>query len=313
MYINKILTTICFVLIVKTGIAAEQSLEIEAVYSLGGVKGLQPSGLALCNDKVVFVSDKHESKIFELIFEKNSIAHVKIWRDLGQLPEPPEQKLGWWLSTKRFLGELFGLSNGADWEGITCNDLGDIFLASEYYFSVLKVDSTGKKEWLVDNLYQKANKAGLFKKDNAYIEGITANGTDLLLAAEREPRGFITISGKKTTFYVQPGPLHSSQNLPFDYSGLYRYQDKIVALERNHYRVCEIETTFEPVMCYSFKKTAKSLEWGYSTGKYGLAEGLAISDDSLWIIVDNNGDSRLNDPEDNQPIIMKFKNPILRK
>jgi hypothetical protein len=241
------------------------------------------------------------------------MAHVRVWKDIGKLPEPPKQKFGWWLSVKRFFAELLGFSNGADWEGIACNEHGDIFLASEYYFSVLKVSSAGKKVWLVDNLFQMANKTGLFQKDNAYIEGITVNGNELLLAVEREPRGFINIKGKKSTFYVQPGPLYSSKNLPYDYSGLSRYQDKNVALEKNHYRICELETTFKPVMCYSFKEIAKSFEWGYSSDKYGLAEGLAISHDSVWIIVDNNGDSRLSDPENNQPIIMKFKNPNLNK
>jgi hypothetical protein len=291
-------------------IASEMPLEFEAGYIVDGVSGLQPSGLAVCDSKVVFVSDKHDSEIFQLTFESDGKAKVGLWKTITDIPQSPKQKYGWLVSIQRFLGELFGLTGGYDWEGIACNQQGDIFLASEYYFSVLKVDSKGHKTWVIDDLYQRGKQAGLFQKSNAYIEGIVNQENGLVLAAEREPYGFIRHAGGTESFYVQPGAKHSVDGLPNDYTGLDSYNGKLIALERNHYKVCELSGNYVPVTCYLFKDVAKSREWGYNAGKYGLAEGLVIEGDSLWIIVDNNGDSRKADSNDKRSTILKFKNPF---
>jgi hypothetical protein len=117
-------------------VADEMPLEFETGYVVDGVSGLQPSGLSVCDGKVVFVSDKHDSEIFQLTFESDGTAKAELWKAIEEIPEPPKQKYDQWVGIKRFLGELFGLSGGHDWEGIACNKQGDIFLASEYYFSV---------------------------------------------------------------------------------------------------------------------------------------------------------------------------------
>jgi hypothetical protein len=290
--------------------ANEPMLEFEAGYVVNGQSELQPSGLAVCDGKMVFVSDKHENEIYQLTLDQEGVATAETWKTIADIPEPPKQKFEWWMEIKRFLAELFGFSGGADWEGIACDDKGNVFLASEYYFSVLKIDASGKKEWLVDNLYKKGYEEGLFQKDNAYVEGVTANDGGLLLAAEREPRGFVSVNDGSMTFYVQPGPQLSAESLPYDFTGLDIYHQKIIVLERNHYKVCEISKEYGENMCYTFKDIAMSVEWGYKTGKYGLAEGLAVVGDSLWIIVDNNGDTRKANPDDTRSTILKFKNPF---
>jgi hypothetical protein len=305
MFIASAVTIISF-----QAIADEMPLEFEAGYIVDGVSGLQPSGLAVCDGKVVFVSDKHDSELFQLTFESDGIAKVGLWKTITEIPQPPQQKYGWWVGIQRFLGELFGLTGGYDWEGIACNRQGDIFLASEYYFSVLKVDGKGYKEWVIDDLYQRGKQAGLFQKNNAYIEGIATQGSGLILAAERESRGLIRHESGAVSFYVQPEVQHSEDGLQYDYTGLDSHNGKLIALERNHYKVCELSDNYESITCYLFKDIAKSLEWGYNTGKYGLAEGLVIDGGSLWIIADNNGDPRKADSNDTRPTILKFKNPF---
>lgn len=285
-------------------------LEFQAAYVIDGKENLQPSGLAVCDGKVVFVSDKHEGEIFQLAFDQGGVATAETWKELHELPEPPKQAFGWWMSFKRFVSEVLGFSGGADWEGITCDHQGNLYLASEYYFSVLKVDQTGKKEWLIDGLYKTGHDKGLFQKDNAYIEGISIDEDGLLLAAEREPRGFISVNKGAAAVYVQPGPQISEEGLPYDYAGLDVYQGKNIVLERNHYKVCDFSKAFETKACYSFKSVAMSSDWGYDTGKYGLAEGLAIDGESLWIIVDNNGDARKSNPDDHRSTIFRFRNPF---
>jgi hypothetical protein len=298
------------IIISLQSVADEIPLEFETGYVVDGVPGLQPSGLAVCDGRVVFVSDKHDSEIFQLTFESDGTAKAELWKAIKEIPEPPKQKYGQWVGVKRFLGELFGLSGGHDWEGIACNQQGDIFLASEYYFSVLKIDRTGHKEWVIDGLYQRGRQAGLFQKNNAYIEGVETQINGLILAAEREPRGLIRQEGDTESFYVQSGEKLVEDELSYDYTGLDNYNGKMMVLERNHYKVCELSDEYVSVACYLFEDIAKSLEWGYNTGKYGLAEGLVIDGGSLWIIVDNNGDARKADPNDTRPTILKFNNPF---
>ncbi|MEX2962746.1 hypothetical protein [Microbulbifer sp. TYP-18] len=296
-------------------IADEQPLEFEAGYLVDGKPGLQPSGLAVCSGEIVFVSDKHEQEIYKLVFHpqgaaKQGIAGVKTWKTLSSIPAPPKQDFSFTMRFRRFVAELAGISGGMDWEGIACDRFGNTFLASEYYFSILKIDTSGKMEWLADNLYQRGNKVGLFQKDNAYVEGLTLQDGVLLLAAEREPRGIIALDGGSASFHVQPEPQSSGQDLPLDYTGLEAYNGKIIALERNHYQVCQLSQQYESKPCYSFKEVATSSDWGYNTGKYGLAEGVAVDGNSLWIIVDNNGDTRKADADDSRSTILKFKNPF---
>ncbi len=264
----------------------------------------------MCDGKVVIVSDKHGGEIYHITFGQDKVATAIVWKELSELPEPPKQNFGWWMSFKRFFAELFGFSGGMDWEGLDCDGQGNLYLASEYYFSVLKIDPAGKKEWLIDDLYQSGQEKGLFQKDNAYIEGISADDTGLLLAAEREPRGFISFNNGSMSIYAQSGPQISGEDLPFDYTGLDRYQNKIIVLERNHYKVCELNNEYKATVCYSFRNIAMSSDWGYDTGKYGLAEGLAIDGESLWIVFDNNGDARNFNPEDTRSTIFQFKNPF---
>ncbi|MFA0809449.1 hypothetical protein [Microbulbifer epialgicus] len=290
--------------------ANEKSLDFEAGYIVDGISKLQPSGLTECEGRLVFVSDKHESEVFELALTKKGIAQAKVWKTIDNIPNPPEQKFGWWMEGKRFLAEVLGLTGGADWEGVACDDQGNLFLASEYYFSLLKVDLTGNKEWLVEDLYSKGREFGLFEKDNAYIEGVMIGENGILLADEREPRGFVSIKNDIMSFYAQPGTHLSEENLPYDYTGLDEYKGEIIALERNHYKVCKLSKDFKGNTCYSFRDVANSSNWGYVTGRYGLAEGLAVTDDFLWIIFDNNGDYRKANPEDSRSTLLKFKNPF---
>ena len=107
---------------------------------------------------------------------------------------------------------------------------------------MLKIGPDGIKEWVGNDLYRIGNDAGLFQKHNAYIEGITVNNnSEILLAAEREPRGFISIAADgKVKTVVQPGGVISDEGLPYDFTGLDLVDGNIIALERNHYQVCEI-------------------------------------------------------------------------
>ena len=310
----KIKVAIAFMassLLCQGGMAVEP-LKLEGAYLLDGVEALQPSGLSLCDGRLLFVSDKHESQIFQIDISDNETAEVSTYLTIKNIPKPPEQDFTFAAHVTRFLGERLGLSGGMDWEGMACNEEGELFLVSEYYFSVLKVNLDGSSEWVVDDLYRTGKDAGLFKKDNAYIEGIVVDEEGITLVAEREPRGVITVPffDEKSVF-VQPGEHLSEQNLPYDYTGLESYGGSLIFLERNHYQICDRKPPeYYVEACFSYKSSERSEEWGYDTGKFGLAEGIAIDGKDIWIIVDNNGESRLKNSEDTRPTIMKFNNPF---
>jgi hypothetical protein len=313
MRIKLIQVAICLHLLLPLNSAIAQELLLESAYLINGVHSLEPSGLAECQGKLLFVSDKHDEKIFELLLSENNTATAQGYLDLGFIPTPPPQNFSRWLKVKRFITELIGISGGYDWEGITCNDTGDFYLASEYYFSVLKVGADGSNQWIGKNIYQQANKLGFFIEDNAYIEGITlTSNSEIILAIEREPRGIISILSDDDTIKtkVQSEKILADDGLPLDLTGLESNAGKIFALERNRYRVCELTEAYTERQCYSFKDIAKSPQWGYSSDKYGSAEGLAIDKNFIWVLQDNNGNTRRSDQNDNRATLFKFVKPF---
>ena len=119
----------------------------------------------------------------------------------------------------------------------------------------------------------------------------------------------ITKTGDINT-YVQSHHELSTEGLPLDYTGLDTFEQRSFVLERNHYQVCELTIQYTKQHCYSFQNIALSKEWGYATGQYGLAEGLAMNKDHLWIIVDNNGNAKRRDSHDTRSTLMQFYNPL---
>ncbi len=303
---------------------AFSNLKLQQGLSLIGVTGLQPSGLGRCEGELVFVSDKHDDRIFRIVLEQadkqQQTVPVTTYRELSKIPPPPTTKFSFWRQIKRTLVEAMGFAGGYDWEGITCDALGNAYLVSEYYFAVLKVSPEGRGQWITPSLHEQGVKAGAFQRDNAYLEGIVLWDEGLWLAVEREPRGLIQVPDANTAhFSIQAGPVLSDQGLPWDYTGLSVWQNQLYVLERNHHRVC----VWRPVAqaapdemsrCYSF--AYQHAQWGFESGPYGTAEGLLVEDQALWVITDNNGKPRLipqgdqaGEPTDKRPILLQFAWP----
>jgi hypothetical protein len=43
--------------------------------------------------------------------------------------------------------------------------------------------------------------------------------------------------------------------------------------------------------------------------KYGRAEGLAVDKDHFYVILDNNNDPKINDPNNRLPLLFIFERP----
>ncbi len=285
------------------------TLSLKNAYVIDGVNELEPSGLAVCDGKLLFVSDKHDHVIFRLQFD-GKLARVTTHKVIKDAPPPPKQSFPLSMSIKRYIGELIGPAGGNDWEGLACNKHGDLFLASEYHFSVLKIGKDDTYEWLVDDLYNIGTRKGLFKVHNAFLEGITVGDDHIYLAAERQPRAIITFTPSSEIKIHLESHQKPVNNISPDFTGLEFFNGNLYVLDRNHYEVCRRNPPdFSATLCFSFKAQALSQEWGYDTGIYGLAEGVALDGDDMWLIVDNNRDPRLADADDRRALLMQFKNP----
>ena len=275
-------------------------LSLNAGYSLTGIEGLEPSGLDYCDGRLLFVSDKHGNQIFELnIVESQAIASVYL-----TLPEiPPPTSIGPAVSQPP-VNYIANYMKYFDWEGISCDGQGNIYLASEFYVSILKINKQRKVSWIEQPLYEFGQRNGLFTKHNAYLEGISVQGEKLWLAAEREPRGLLLINDGRPEVIVAPEYESKETRMPLDFAGLDIWQGTLYALERNHYQVCGLADT---KVCYSYGHVVE--EWEFLPRIFGTAEGLAIEGGTLWLIFDNNQKPRLANPDNSRPTLLSFTFP----
>lgn len=292
--------------------SAEPAHSLEGAYAVEGPPALEPSGLVLCDGRLLFVSDNHDDTVFELLLSGDAIASAVPYRRIENIPPPPQQAFTWSLRLKRFMAELVGLSGGMDWEGITCDATGTLYLASEYYFAVLAIDPENNLRWLGSDLYAFGRERGLFETMNAYLEGITLHQDEWVLAVEREPRALIQMLSGEPVAASQPTRAGvDGEGLSYDYTGLTVWENRLFVLSRNHYDVCELDPLdFKELACFNYRDVERSAAYGYDTGPYGLGEGLSITDEAIWILLDNNGQFRLNNAKDGRPQLFRFDNPF---
>jgi uncharacterized protein YjiK len=280
--------------------AAEEVLPLELIKCLPvqGPPHIQPSGLTLRNGKLFTVSDKHDGTIFE----------IKIGRKTARL------------NTAVDFSSAPALSGGKlDLEGITCDESGNFYVVSESQLRVLRVDAAGKEAtWVTPSLYSHGAAKGMFRRENAYLEGITHVAADrFVLCAERQPRGIIEVTLNGEDPVVKAYTLNESkfpsggEGAP-DFTGLCWNNNTLYALARNAYLVCPMtqdENGFEEATAWSYQQIVTSEELRYVDMRFGHAEGLCMDDDHVYIILDNNEDTRESRPNDNRPLLLIMKRP----
>lgn len=315
---KTLLLIACLLLSFSPSYADDNTYQEHALTLLAGYPivsdetNLQPSGLDVCDGKLLFVSDKHDHAIFELLLEPD-IARTKTFLDLRNIPEPPKSSFPVNERLTRKAGELSGYSGGFDWEGLTCDKQGNFYLVSEYFFAVLKVTSDGHSKWVSPSFYNEGRAKGLFEKMNAYGEGITIVEDKIVVAIEREPRGLIQIKDEQIQrIQVESGAVYSEPGLSFDYAGMDVWNNQVYLLERNHLKLCPAvdlgsDSSSSALKCFHYRSTHE--QWGFDSPPYGTAEGLAIDGDTIWLIFDNNQKGRLVDPNDRRPVLLSLTFP----
>lgn len=270
------------------------------------------SGLAICNGKLLAISDKINDSIFEITIREHTARVDKVL----QIPDiPPRQTHFDFPNNLVFL--LDGLIHWGkmDWEAIACYH-GSIYLLSERYDAVLKIQD-GQSEWVATDWYQPVHRAGYLQKYNGFVEGLVVQSPEhLIVALEREPRGILELARLNHSWSYRLRPLYNDAKLDFhgrpeDVADLTEYQGKAFVLERNAAAVCQRSiTTWKTEQCFSFKSIEDNPEFQYADQKFGMAEGLAITDQWTYIVYDNNKTDRLGHEKDHRTLFLRIKTPI---
>ncbi len=266
-------------------------LEAISVLPVEGPESNQPSGLFVHDDTLYTVSDKHDDTIFRIELREDAavfVPHIRF-----EAPKP------------------FGVFR-LDLEGITRDDDGAFYLASEGAFAILKVDADGKQaSWVTTSLRKVGASAGLFQTRGGYLEGITLMARDrFLVNAERQPSGLIEGHMAPVQRIVEIANHGSTDS----YTGLHREVENVYILQRSTAtirRTIRYLDVDSPSTIWSFAHIVNDPEYLYQHEQFGAktAEGLAMDRDRVYVILDNNNDARRMYPTDHRPLLLIMKRP----
>jgi hypothetical protein len=274
------------------GAAAPVELELEKALPVDGGANFQASGLYLSSGRLLAVSDKHDDAVFELSMQSDRA------------------------SARAFVKFQAPGGEALDLEGLTGGEDGSLLLASETQGRVLAVASSGQATWFTPSLRKAGQDEGLLQKRNAGLEGIAKMGTQLVLAAEREPRGLLEVTdagvGTVVAYRLPSAACPARPNRPEDIADLSVADGELYALERNAHlvvRLTRVGGRFREAESWSYARTENDARYRYPDRAFGLAEGLALDDEHVYIVLDNNGQARESAKDDHRALLFVFKRP----
>lgn len=297
-----------------------EELKLLSEQAVEGMTAGNLSGLAWCGDTLWTVSDRDDSRLYQL----TSNGAVLTAREQGfDAPSPPASSLPWGVKARNWFSSL--IRGGAlDFEGISCDAKGNRYLVSEAESAVLMVPPSGTAEWLnlPPAMVRQARARGMLLNFNALFEGIAidAKAERLWLAAERERRGLVVLHKNNGSWKCAggcvllseggdelPPPQLGSKPMPKDFADVALYKNHLYTLERLTHRICRrAGDTGEAENCWSFANEALTDARKYDE-HWGMAEALTIDEKGAWIGVDNGNKAR-GDGED-RPIVWRFAAP----
>jgi glutamine cyclotransferase len=97
------------------------------------------------------------------------------------------------------------------------------------------------------------------------------------------------------------------------YSGLCWRDGFLYVLLRQQQRVLKVAPESGRVLAeYSYGRMERDREVAYRTWlPMGLMEGIAVTEDSIWLVTDNNGLGRALDSGDRRPVLFRCRRPDL--
>ena len=290
----------------------EQELELVQAHRLQWPGNFQPSGLTWCRGRFLTLSDRHDLEIQAFDLE-NPEQPLRRYLQLEWIPEPPPLH-----SPVAILRQMIltVFHKQYDWEGITCDDKHNLYLASESFSAVLKVPLQGDSEWITLAPHEAIQHHKLLTGENTGIEGLQwLPGNQLLLAAESRPVGLIRCQIEGAICNPLQVVVLSEEMTPAtfradDLSGLSRDGDRIYTLERYLSRVCRRNPSdFRIEQCGRFRATEHNPRFVHAKVRHGQAEGLLVQGERVFVIIDNNGRSLVAEPNSTDTWLFEFKRP----
>ncbi len=270
-------------------IEANEDLKFENI--LFNRDTVEISGLVKYKNELLMVGDKLSNRaIYKIIFEKDRF-YYKDYIDLSKL----NGHSSYFAKSLLFkhAGKL--VKSPFDLEGITfCQET--FYLVNEQVRHILKVEKNklSRLELNFEQIFKKNNFPLEKISTNAGFEGIVADckNQKLYIAQERSPRAIIQVNLKTSKvedmFLIDnSNTKHGSQ----DFADLYYEKDHLYLLKRNTHQITKYNLkTKKEVKTFNFGNTKGiHLREIYETGEpYGLAEGLAVTEDRIYIGIDNN-------------------------
>lgn len=198
-----------------------------------------------------------------------------------------------------------------DSEGIARDDSGRLYICEEADRWILRCDpKRGRVErlgidWSPVRRYFSSDR-------NASFEGIAIGGKRMYVANERQTGRIIEVdlATLKVTGSFSVGA-SGRQARDVHYSDLSWHGGRLFALLRESHCVLEIDPETHRVEAeYSFAGMELERHAMYRTFlPVGLMEGLAVDDDWIWLVTDNNGLPRAANFRDIRPTLFRCRRP----
>lgn len=280
---------------------------------IDGSEGLDISGLSFCRGELLAVADKSSEQIYRLAPEAGgSTVALQPHAEFSRPPLPEDQPV----SLKVRALHMASTPLSMDFEGITCDSSGT-YLLSERHNRIALMDTANRRaQWLPARWVESAKSRGYLQLFNAESEGLVKAGDDFWVALERQPRGLLKLKPGDTEgedFY----PLPAVPGLDFrgrseDLTALAYYDGALFTLERNAFAVCRRNLQdLRAEWCIHYRDVEEGPDYVYRETRFGKGEGLALNEQGIFVVLDNNGVARVADAEDNRGLLMRLAFPAL--
>jgi len=280
-------------------------LELTQKWSVEGPGRFDASGIARRDGEYFVVTDRHHDTVFRLTMAGDVAKAAPAFTFGGPDPYPA-------------IGYM-------DMEAIVAAPDGGFFLAPEWGFAVCHVPAGPDRttaRWVTSDFRAAGEAAGLFATKDAYVEGLACLGDGhFLIACERSPRGLIEVRGGLEATRVDAQRMDASRfavpaGRTLDWTDLAVWRGRVFALARNQHLVVELQRdetgAWGERAAWSFAATENAPEHRFTEMTYGQAEGLAIEDDRILVLLDNNNLERVAQPGDRRTWLFAFRNVIPR-
>ncbi|WP_231757673.1 esterase-like activity of phytase family protein [Microbulbifer elongatus] len=276
-----------------------------------GSAGLDISGLSFCHGALLAVADKSSERLYRVAVNNQAASAVLETRAVFSRPPLPDDQP---VSVKARALHYASTPLSMDFEGVTC-DGEATYLLSERHNRIARLDTGAKQaRWLPQRWSESAKAQGYLQRVNAESEGLVKAGEDFWVALERQPRGLLKLQPEDTVgvaFYTLPEvPGLDFRGRAEDLTGLACYDGGLFTLERNAFAVCRRNLhNLRAEWCIHYQHVEEGAEYVYQETRFGKGEGLAINDQGIFVVLDNNGVARAAAPEDARGLLIQLAFP----